>query len=80
MARRCVTLSRTTSATRASASLRYENLFQRRHTLGLTVQAAPEVQDQIRVAALNYAIPMGPPGETLSLLAVHSRSRLERLR
>ena len=68
-----------TSATRASASLRYENLFQRRHTLGLTVQAAPEVQDQIRVAALNYAIPMGPPGETLSLLAVHSRSRLERL-
>ena len=68
-----------TSATRASASLRYGNLFQRRHTLGVTVQAAPEVQDQIRVAAINYAIPMGVTGGSFSLLAVHSRSRLERL-
>jgi hemolysin activation/secretion protein len=68
-----------TSATRIGASVRYDNLFQSRHSLGLTVQRAPEDFYQIRVAALSYAIPLGPQGEAFNLQVVHSRSRLERL-
>ena len=68
-----------TSATRIGASVRYDNLFQRRHSLGLTVQRAPEDFYQIRVAALSYAIPLGPQGEAFNLQVVHSRSRLESL-
>jgi len=68
-----------TSPTRIAASLRIENLFQSRHSASLLLQAAPEQQDQIRVAAINYGIPMGSPGQSLGIGLVSSRSRLARL-
>jgi hemolysin activation/secretion protein len=65
-----------TTPERASASIRYDNLWQKRHSLGLTFQASPQAPSQVRVAALNYVMPQGSEGNSLALYAVHSRSSL----
>lgn len=68
-----------TTATRLSASLRYDNLWQRRHSLSLTLQAAPQRPTDARVATLSYVLPVSPDGDVLSLYAVHSRSQFASL-
>lgn len=68
-----------TTATRLSASLRYDNLWQRRHSLSLTLQAAPQRLTDARVATLSYVLPLGQGGDVLSLYAVHSRSQFASL-
>jgi hemolysin activation/secretion protein len=63
-----------TTPSRLSASVRYDNLWQRGHSLGLTLQAAPERPGDARVAALTYVLPTGRGSDALSTYWVHSRS------
>lgn len=53
--------SSTTTPTRLSLDLRYGNLWQRFHELGLQIQTAPEDTDEVRVAVLSYLAPL--PGD-----------------
>ncbi len=46
-----------TTALRTSASLRYSNLFQRGHTLGLQVQTSPQDTSQVKVFVGTYSLP-----------------------
>ncbi len=68
-----------TTATRLSASLRYDNLWQRRHSLSLTVQTAPQRLADARVATFSYVMPVGQGADVLSLYSVHSRSQFASL-
>lgn len=68
-----------TTATRLSTSLRYDNLWQRRHSVSLTLQTAPERPADARVASLSYTLPVEPIGGALSIYAVHSRSKFASL-
>lgn len=61
-----------TTPTRASAGLRYANLWQRQHSLLANVQMAPEKPDESQVFMLNYLWPLET--STLALYAVVSQS------
>ena len=61
-----------TTALRTTASLRYANLFQRGHTVGLQVQVSPEDTSQVKVFVGTYSLPL--EGGTLLLSAVKSDS------
>ena len=61
-----------TSALRLLAGLRYANLFQRDHTLGLQIQTSPEDTSQVKVLAANYLMPAG--GGTLMFSALRTVS------
>lgn len=63
-----------TTAQRLSANLRYDNLWQRGHSFGLTLQTAPQRPKDARVAVGTYVLPVGDDGNALSLYAVYSRS------
>jgi hemolysin activation/secretion protein len=47
-----------TDTGRIEASLRYDNLWQRRHSIGISYFAVPAHRDQIEVWGLNYAVPL----------------------
>ncbi len=64
--------SANTSPTRLLASLRYDNLLQRDHSLGLTVQTAPQKTSEVQLFSANYAIPLGQ--DQLSFSYLHSNS------
>jgi hemolysin activation/secretion protein len=68
-----------TTAQRLSASLRYDNLWQRGHSFGLTLQTAPERPSDARVLAGTYVLPVDSTGDSLTLYAVHSRSQFASL-
>lgn len=61
---------------RIEALLRYDNLFQARHTLGLGYIANPRHRDQTEVLLASYGLPLGPDGGTLALNALRSNSNL----
>jgi hemolysin activation/secretion protein len=67
--------SQDTSPTRLEASLRWDNLWQKQHGLGLTFQTAPEAPDESRVFALNYTVPLDS-GNYLAFYAVKSDSNV----
>lgn len=54
-----------TTHTRLSANVRYDNLFQRQHSVGLQLQVSPEQTDEVRVLFANYAMPLRESGGTL---------------
>jgi hemolysin activation/secretion protein len=59
-----------------TASVRYDNLWQRGHSIGLTLQMAPQhvlntVESQ-KMASINYLWPVGTAGDAVSLYAVSS--------
>jgi hemolysin activation/secretion protein len=64
-----------TTRARLSASARYDNLWQKGHSLGVSAQYSPEQPNETRVASLNYLMPMGQAGDALMLYAVSSRSQ-----
>lgn len=66
-----------TSATRVSAGLRYDNLWQLGHSVGLNLQASPQRSREVRSVSLNYLMPNGSGGQTLGLYAASSRSQME---
>lgn len=69
--------SANTTHYRLGMSLRYDNLWQAGHSLGLTALLAPERPSDTRVMALSYTVPVNK--DMLSLYAVRSRSALASL-
>jgi len=67
-----------TDPVRVTGQLRYENLWQRGHSLGLTVTTAPNHSAQTSVFVLNYGIPLDG-GDNLGFYAVHSNSNIDAL-
>jgi hemolysin activation/secretion protein len=61
-----------TTASRLVASLRYANLFQREHALGLLMQISPQNTSEVKVFGANYSLPVGRG--TLVASAVRSDS------
>jgi hemolysin activation/secretion protein len=61
-----------TSSLRANASLRYGNLFQRGHAIGLQVQTSPQDLNEVKVLVGTYSLPAWDG--TLVLSAVKSDS------
>lgn len=68
--------SANTTHTRASAQLRYDNLWQREHSLSLQYQTAPENTDEVRVASATYLFRGDGSDHLTALYAVHSRSNV----
>lgn len=67
-----------TDPLRAALNLRYDNLFQREHSLSLTAVTAPREPSQSQVLALNYAMPLAAD-TNLVLYGVVSNSEVEPL-
>ena len=65
--------SANTTKTRLSASLRYDNLFQREHSLSLSAQTAPEDTDESKVLSATYVWPLAG-GNYLAAYGVISES------
>jgi hemolysin activation/secretion protein len=68
-----------TTPTRLSTNLRYDNLWQLGHSLGITTQVAPERIDDTRVFVGTYSLPVGSAGNTATAYWVSSRSRFASL-
>jgi hemolysin activation/secretion protein len=62
-----------TTPTRMNASLRWDNLWEMQHSLGLTLQTVPENPNENRVLSANYSIPL-PSGNYLAFYGVNSDS------
>ena len=65
--------SQDTTRTRLTASLRWDNLWQKQHGLGITLQTAPENPDESRVFSASYTWPL-TSGNYLALYGVKSDS------
>lgn len=65
--------SQDTTRTRLSASLRWDNLWQKQHGLGITMQTAPENTDESRVFSASYTWPLAS-GNYLAFYGVKSDS------
>lgn len=63
-----------TSETRLSASLRYANLWQKEHSLGISWQISPENRDEVEVFAATYVAPLPGSDGVLAAFAVDSKS------
>ena len=61
-----------TTSSRLVASLRYANLFQREHTIGVQAQVSPQNTSEVKVLAGTYTLPVADG--TLALSAVRSDS------
>lgn len=60
---------------RLEANLRYDNLWQRQHSLALNYIVAPQDSRQVEVLTANYALPVDrSSGSTLALFGVFSNS------
>ena len=64
-----------TTHSRVTASLRYDNLWQRQHSLSLSYQVAPEKPRESNVLSGTYVVP-GADGQAYALYAVRSRSNV----
>jgi len=65
--------SQDTTRTRLTASLRWDNLWQQQHGLGITVQTAPEEPSESKVFSASYTWPLAS-GDYLAFYAVKSDS------
>lgn len=65
--------SQDTTPTRANASMRWDNLWGKQHSLGLTVQGVPENPSESRVLSANYTWPLAS-GNYLAFYGVKSDS------
>lgn len=65
-----------TSESRLNASIRWDNLWQRQHSAGLTVQWSPEASDEVRVLSGSYLWRFAEGNDLLSFYAVKSDSRV----
>jgi hemolysin activation/secretion protein len=64
----------TTSLTRLAASMHYDNLWQKMHSVSLMYQVAPEVSEEVDVWAATYMLPLPQTDAKLALYTVHSSS------
>jgi hemolysin activation/secretion protein len=67
-----------TKPLRLQAALRYDNLFQADHSIGLTAITAPQDPDQSKVLVLNYTAPLAG-GDAWMAFVVASDSAIEPL-
>jgi hemolysin activation/secretion protein len=65
-----------TSESRLSASVRWDNLWQRQHSAGLNVQWSPEASNEVRVLSANYLWRFERGSDVLSMYAVKSDSQV----
>lgn len=63
-----------TSQSRINASLRYDNLFQRQHSLSVQYQNSPEKTEEVRVVAGTYLARFEDSNNLGVVYAVHSES------
>lgn len=68
-----------TTPQRLGFNARYDNLFQRNHSIALTLQTSPQNVHEVRVGALTYVLPVGSRGDALAMYGVVSRSTLATL-
>lgn len=61
---------------RVSGMLRYDNLWQREHSLSMQYQTAPEKPAESKVLSATYVMPLSTRGDMLALYAVRSRSNV----
>lgn len=66
--------SATTTPTRLAADLRYTNLWQKHHQLGLQYQTTPEDTNEVSVLAGSYLAPVGDSGAKLASYLISSKS------
>jgi len=64
-----------TQPLRLTGMLRYDNLWQKEHSLSLQYQTAPQQLDQVRVLSGTYLMPLDD-GDQLAMYAVSSRSNV----
>lgn len=67
--------SANTTELRAVAALRYDNLWQREHSISMQYQTAPEQPSEAQVWSVSYVIP-GANSSAYALYAVRSRSNV----
>ncbi|WP_227816850.1 ShlB/FhaC/HecB family hemolysin secretion/activation protein [Nitrogeniibacter aestuarii] len=65
-----------TSARRLEAAVRYDNLWQAQHSIGLRFINSPLDTDQVEVYSLVYGMPLGGQGRRLTVFAVESNSNV----
>ncbi len=68
-----------TTESRINVSLHYMNLFQKNHALGLEYQMSPEKTDEVKVATLDYIIPVGNEADALLIYGVNSNTNIATL-
>ena len=66
-----------TTRTRTVGLLRYDNLWQRFHSLSLQYQASPENRDEVKVIGGTYVFPLQESGVRIALYGVSSDSDTE---
>lgn len=64
-----------TSTYRIEAGLRYENLFQKRHSIGLNYVVSPEQPDEVSVLSASYTLPLSPT-RSLAFSLMNSNSNI----
>ncbi len=65
-----------TTSSRLQGSLRYDNLWQREHSLGVQVQVSPEDLDEVRVISGSYSVPAGTGLWVASAIRSESNTRV----
>ena len=65
-----------TSRFRLIGTLRYDNLWQRRHSLNMQYQTSPENLDQVQVFSGTYLMDLGSSGINLAVYGVHADSNV----
>jgi len=65
--------SQDTSRTRLSASIRWDNLWNKQHSMGLTLQTSPSNVKENKVFSANYTVPLSG-GDFVALYGVKSDS------
>lgn len=65
-----------TSRLRLIGTLRYDNLWQRRHSLNVQYQISPENLDQVQVFSGTYLMGLGDSGLMLAVYGVHANSNV----
>jgi len=63
-----------TTDLRALASVRYDNLWQRQHSIGFQYQTSPLHSSEVSVASMNYVFPLRGTQDVIALYAVTSDS------
>lgn len=65
-----------TSESRLSAGIHWDNLWQRQHSAGLTLQVSPEAQDEVRLLVGNYLWRFADRPDVIALFAARSDSQV----
>lgn len=66
--------SANTSELRLSGMVRYDNLWQKEHSISLQYQTSPEKTSEVSVLSASYLLPVANSANMLALYAVRSRS------